>query len=365
LIFRNRIVYYCFLVTVMQSGRLFIPYFLLKDRFNGTHASIMISVAVQIVLGYVMVRSIGKAGNKTIIELLHTHTSKWFARTMLLIGGSAFLLSGAVQISYTVYIASTYVMTGSTEWTLVLLFAIPICWIASIETVSFLYALDILLLLNYPIYLFLLGKLGLDLSHSIDSIIEIGTQAMHLPSPVTIAASAFNLSGFGFLMVFQSLAPEGGKVKYIWTFAVLQMITQTIVFILPTSFFGTEASGYFLDPIMAVADSSHLPYFFIERAIYIMLLVHASVGFIYAAMSWHVSRRMLTAWRNTSPSVQKNSWLWKGLCLGIFSMTAVTLHRLVNTQTKKVMFMSYWFVAFFFILAGFTFLVYWIGRKEA
>lgn len=379
MIIRNRIAYFCIVLTTMQTGRLSIAHMLIKDRYDGAIGSIVLSVAAQGVLIYIFFNAMSRSEGKTVFDLVKETVPKWVGNSIMLMISLLFFLSGAIQIAFSTQSVVIYITKNAVEWHLALLLAVFIGWIAFYSSISLLYALDVLLLLNFPIYIFLLFKMTFELTHSVDSMLEMVTQCLHPPNFLTVAASAFNLSGFLFLMVFNNLLPKNHKVRFLWVLCFLQLISQLIVFMLPISFFGTELSGMFRNPIMTVADSIDLPNFFIERLIFIMYLVHSSTSFINSVICWHVVVLALDRVFRSKPDgggkkgkperqglwAKVKPYVFQSSVLLFFLVGTVGIQYVFESDRLYIRFVNAWYCALFVAGIGLTAFVFWASRRKA
>jgi len=182
------------MLNMMVNLFVFIPTILIEARFQGAVLAVPIAIILGTVFLFVFVHSNNKSPEKGIPEILLL-TPKWFRMVFLSFLASMWFLAGSISLLAFNNVAIRFLNPDIPGVYLITAFAVCVYIIISLlNTAQILYALEIILILNFPLLIMIVSQAYLNDYISWTSVLEVSGHFSEFPSYGVIAAATFIFS---------------------------------------------------------------------------------------------------------------------------------------------------------------------------
>lgn len=274
---------------MMVNLFVFVPTIMIAERFSGAVLAIPIGIVLGSILLFVFIRSSNKFAEKGIPEILEL-TPKWFRVMFLTFLAIMWFAAGSISLLAFNNVTIRFLNPDISGVNLIAAFSVAIYIIVSrLKTIQILYALEIIMVLNFPLMLLMVVQAYLNDYISWSSILEVGGHFSEIPSYGVIAATTFIFSGYANMSIFNRVFKEKIKLRTLWLIPILGTITLLTTLFIPIGFWGADGVGDLTFPWVSTADALRIEYGPIERLISVFLLLYISVSLMSVIVHWHVS----------------------------------------------------------------------------
>ncbi|UJF32366.1 hypothetical protein [Paenibacillus hexagrammi] len=219
--------------------------------------------------------------------------------------GIMWYLAGLITLLAFADITRSFINPETNNFQVLGVFFVVVLAISTMKSDKVLYTVEILLVFSVPFILFLLGKSFFNKYLSYDSILIV---ASHVTEPVgwtTISAATYTYTGYINMLIFNKYITK--KPKLLWVVALLGVGNLCTSFFIPIGFLGADGSTDFPFPWVATADSMRMELAFVERVLYVFLLLYAILAYTSMFIHWHVGIEMFKgAFYRPNPSKLRN-----------------------------------------------------------
>lgn len=268
---------------------LFVPQILIEQRTSGAVASLLISPIISAVFIYMFTSALKRFPGKGIPEILSMFMPKWIVSPIMLFYAVMWWFSTtSVVVAYAVLINRFF--NPDSKTTIILLFlTLAAAYGASRSTLTVMLILEISIIINTPIILFILFKMVQNPQLNMDAIRIIASYVNEMPTITTISAATFIFTGYINLSLFNRLMPPNFRIKHRWMYPLLGFFILLITFFIPIGFHGTEGVDNYIYLWTVTADSITMQYGFIERVLFLFLIVFLNLTLVYTMIGLHVA----------------------------------------------------------------------------
>ncbi|MGF9914429.1 hypothetical protein ABEX47_24695 [Paenibacillus ehimensis] len=357
----NRYFYYSILMCMLMNTIIYVPTILIAHRREGAMLGFGLTIVVGSLLSWMFSKAMMTFKSRGLPEIVLAHLHPAFGVPLLLYVGSMFFAAGTVVlVSYSGIISRSMGTTSQPEVFLIL-FLITVCWWASRSTKTILYLLEIIMLINVPLAAVIFIKAVTSEYMNWYAVWETATEnALKLPKMEFIAAASYLFTGYinmGILnREFRQFRP-----KLLWAIPFLGLgVLCTTVFI-PVGFHGTAGAEHYVTVWVSTSDSMQMELGFVERVIYLYLMLFLSLSLLFASVVWHVGYEII---QGALPGkwVVNSIQLKPVLIFGLFA--AVTYGYLTLFNEKQTLSLATaWLSIRFWSELAFVVLVYYLSRK--
>lgn len=339
----NRMLYYCVLINLLMGVGFVIPRLLMSYRFDGALEAITFSTIVQFFLLLLFSKVIQRFPGQGLPEILHQLAPRWIKNPLLLVVCIIWYTTGIIMIIFIVKIIMRFITTNISEMIIMLLFIIPVGFVCHMKTKSIIHALDLLMLINFPIFLLLTCKAFIDTGVNWISIVEVLSHSPNIPTLETVSSATFSASGFVNMLIFNRVTEKRQRMNglFLCLLFVFVLFTQISYFLLTIGFLGTVGVEYYLYPTFSMFDSLDLEYFFIERVLFIAYLLFSTFCFISTVIYWHVSLEFLKGILPSKWAPPQNRKVKIGLHILVL-VVSVLLTRYFVSEEKFFPLVTWW-----------------------
>lgn len=322
---------------------IFVPKFLIIYRFDGAFMSIIIAIISGMVLMYLDIIVFARFPGKGLPEIIENRVKKPL-KIIFLIGLSFFwFTAGLLTLLGYIDILHRFINPDLSKVWLLVIFLVVICFVIQLPTQKVMYLLEIILLINVPLIVFIFIKALSSDYLNWDSIFEVGTHFFTMPKLKPIAVASYVFSGYTNIIIFNRLFKK--KIKSI-NFALIlgaSIINLFTSFLIPIGIHGADGVHEYMYPWIMTSDSLRLVYSPIERALFIFLMLYISITLLSVSVHWHVALELIKGTYSNKPSTKKN--LAALACFFCFSILFVIRIDLMHPEIIALV----WLIARYFI----------------
>ncbi|MBT2659350.1 hypothetical protein J7E81_29945 [Bacillus sp. ISL-18] len=226
-----------------------------------------------------------------------------------------------------------------------------------------LYALEIVILFSIPLIMIIFFKSIFNPYFKWDGIKIVFTHFQEKPSFTGIGTASYSLLGYYYLGIFNRLFKK--KVKPLKLYQAIGigivgiMNLFTSVFI-PLGLNGIDTIDNYTFPWIATADSMHMEFGFIERVLFLFLLLYIGMALVGVTISWHVS---LEYFKSCTPQIN-----WKNINVVqyfyvLLFITIILICGIFLDETDVYYVTKLYFSLLVFVNVFVTALMFWIKRR--
>ncbi len=340
-----------------------VPKVLIEHRLNGVVVSIFIGVALSLLFFYVFANSMFKFPGKGEPEIIKAYTPKWFASSYLFIIGIFYFIAAGIILLTFIDITLRFINPDMSSLYTAFLFLSIVCAGALMKTEKTLYALEIILVISLPLILGIFLKSLFNPYLSWDSMKVIVQHSFDSISIESVGAASYSFVGFYYLAIYNRLFTEKVKpikIRYILLIGIVGTVNIFTSLMIPIGYNGVDGIGDFNYPWFSTADAIRMEFGFIERVLFIFLLLYIGISIISATISSHTGLEII---KSVLPSFKwKNRELMPIIVILLFSMVTI-LAQYYLPQGKLYEFTKIFFIGLLGVGMFKTFLMIWIVRR--
>lgn len=289
----NRYVFYHYFIVCFTNLMLLVPYRLIADRFDGSVMALLISPIFGGIMLYMFTTGLSAFPNEGFPEIFSHFYPRWLVRIIMVYKAVVILVSSTIVIASYAVIITRFLNPEGNPYVLVAVLMIICGFGATRSTVTINFILEIMLILNIPFIAFIKYKTMSNPLMNWDAVIIIAKHYNKLPSLLVFASAAFVFTGFLNLTIFNRVLPPNFRFKYRWVFPILAFLILAVTFFIPIGIHGTEAVSHYVYIWSATADSTKMMYGFIERMLFIFLVVLINLCLTFTMIGWHMALEFL------------------------------------------------------------------------
>jgi spore germination protein KB len=354
----NRYFLYLVLLNMLTNVIIFVPNFLIQYRYDGAIMSILIATISGMILMYLDSIVFARFPGQGLPEIIENRMKVPF-KIILFAGFSIFwFTAGLITLLGYIDILHRFINPDLPKVWLMVVFLAAICFVIQLSTQKVVYLLEIILLLNGPLVIFIFFKAITSEYLNWDSIFEIGTHIFTPPKLTPIVVASYVFSGYTNIIIFNRLFKE--KIKSI-NFALIlgvSILNLFTSFLVPIGFHGADGAQEYMYPWIMTSDSIRLVYSPIERALFIFLMLYISITLLSVSVHWHVAFELIKGSYSKKISNKKNWLVLAGFIS--FSILSVLYIDLFNPE----MIIKFWLIARYFFEIIFVFCFFFFLRRR-
>ncbi|SFS99010.1 GerAB/ArcD/ProY family transporter [Paenibacillus sp. BC26] len=288
-----RYYYYNIILVSILNLMLFVPYLLLNDRYTGSVSSMICAAFFGSFLALIFTHVMKTFPGKGLPEILALFFPKYInVPILILLSVMWYAAAGIAIIAYAVLINRFF--NPDTSSMLVLLILVGACiYTATRSTLTVSLIMEMTLIINLPIVFFILFKASTNPFLDWDAIRTVAQYWRVPPKLEPFAAATFVFTGYTNYAIFNRLNPPNFRFRFRWALPIICTLILFLSFFVPIGFHGTEAVGSYLYVWTVTSDSMLLGYGFIERVIFLFLLLYLNLTLLYTTSGWHIAMEMI------------------------------------------------------------------------
>ncbi|MBB6633861.1 GerAB/ArcD/ProY family transporter [Cohnella thailandensis] len=290
-----RYFYYHVFYIGMMNVMLFVPHILIKHRFDGAVSGILAGIVIGTVLTVGTVYCYRQFPELGLPEILKRYFPDWIVAALLYLS-CLLWLAGGVLGSYTfAQTMGLFFNPDMNHYQFLLLIIVSSVFAGSRSTRTIQFANEILFWLCMPLLLFILFKAFSSPYLSWDAIRIVAGYVAGPPSLTLLAASTFFYTGYLNLTLFNRLYPAKFRIKRLWSIPLLGAFLGFVSFFIPIGLHGTMGVEQYIYLWSVTADSMSLKYGFIQRILFIFLIMFTLLSLMFMMNVFHACMEYIKA----------------------------------------------------------------------
>lgn len=289
----SRHYFYLFFINVVNNILLFVPYFLIMDRFNGAPLAILISLPSAMLLFTLFSLGMSKFPNKNIHEILKPFLPVWLNNSLMFAFSVQWFAAGMITLLGVNMIIRQFVLPDSLNFEVSFMLFFFIILAATMSSEKVLTIIKVLIILMTPLIFTIVFKAIFNPAISWPSIKEAATHITDIPGLLPVSASIYVYSGYSNMVIFNKYYSSSIKFYGPMIVGGIGFLTLTTVFFLPIGFQGTDGIGDFAYPWLATADSMLMRFGVVDRVFYVYLLLYSMIALASLTVHWHVALELI------------------------------------------------------------------------
>ncbi|MEW9697579.1 hypothetical protein [Paenibacillus sp. SI8] len=364
----SRYTYYHVLYVGMINIMMFVPSLLIRDRFNGAISGMLIATVIGTILSLVTMACFERFPGLGFPEICDLYLPRWLSNvTNLYAGLFIWLPAGTIVIYSYSETVRMFFYPDMNPYLNLLLMASAAVWASSRSTRSVQFIHEIMMIMSSPLLIMFLFKGIFNENLNWDAIRYVAGYVNKPPTFITVAASTFLFSGYTSLVIFNRLHVAGFKFRFRWVVPLFGTLFLAVTFFVPIGFHGTVGVQDYVYLWSMTADSMVMEYGFINRVLFVFLLLFTGLSLLFVMNTWHTTimlirhtiARTVTVEEDPVPHIN----LWLALAIGAASFVFM---KFVNLE-KNEFITKVWIVTRFFTEIIFLFMMLyfvWKRKKE-
>lgn len=324
----NRFLYYIIILNMIVNIVVEVPKILIDFSHQGAIISMVLGLIIGVSLTWIIIKLFKPYPGKSLPELLQLYTPKWLNKLTVLYLACNWFIAGLLSISTFTLLLKRFLTPEMSSYIIVSSFVFLVSYGILMKTNSLLNSIEIIMILNIPIVLFLIAKVYMDQSMEWDYVKVALTYVNNWPNYSAVTAAIYPMMGIVNIVIFNRylISNVNMKLKQLIIIFLVGGLSLFTTYFIPLGYMGFGISENIQYPWILTSDSVRLKYGLIERFIFVFLLIFLSLSFLNITIHWHVAQKLLEAAYRTKKFIIKgkdfNPYLWIFLFWGITFIVA-------------------------------------------
>ncbi|WP_413365059.1 GerAB/ArcD/ProY family transporter [Lysinibacillus sp. 3P01SB] len=291
----SRFYYYLILINMVANIIASVPVILLHFHKEGAVSSMLLAVVAGTILITLFTRFFNSFPGMALPELLQKTSARWFHLPVVFLLAVMWFIAGLITLITFTFLLIRYLSPEMPIIQIGLTIIIPVIFGALMKTARVLYTVEIILLITFPLILFIFYKAYTSQNLEWDFVKEAALYVNQLPNLNAFSACFFLFLGVVNLSIFNRFFTEKQTFgwKQIIIITIVSVSTLFTTYFIPIGFNGFEAIDELVYPWISTSDSLRMDYFIIERVLYVFLLFYLGIAFLSIIIHWHVAMEFL------------------------------------------------------------------------
>lgn len=311
---------------------LFVPAILIRERFDGAVMAMLIGILIGTVFLFLFITALNKLPQISILDMLE-EVPKAFRFSLLFLLIVMWYSAGAITLLSFNDVITQFVNPTMPGKLMIIIFILFLSLtLTSLNSSKILYTIELVLVLNLPLFLIIIYQAYTNDYLSIHSILEIGSHLFERPSWSTIAASSYIFSGYINMIIFNKVFDSKINVKLLILITFIGIANVITSFFIPIGLWGADGVGDLAFPWVSTADTLSIEYGPVERVITIFILFYVSIALISVLIHWHVTLEMIKSMAGTEKLGGKIQSIITWIILICFGIIVLLLEHYVTDK---------------------------------
>lgn len=284
-----RYFYYHVLYVGMINIMVFVPHILISYRFNGAVSGMALAMIVGPVVAIVTSVCFHRFPGLGMYEIFNRFLPTWLVKILSSYSALTWALGGLLVVYIHAELIRTFFNPDMNEYWNLLIMVIAVLWASTrnVRTVQF--AQEILILMCAPLIFMILFKAIGNEWLNWDAIRLAAGYIRTKPSFVSFCSATFLFSGYLNLIIFNRMTMTTTSNRYLWIIPVFGVFFMLVTFFVPIGFHGTAGIEKYVFLWSTTADSMEMQYGFINRVLYLFLILYTNLSLMFVMNAWHVT----------------------------------------------------------------------------
>ncbi len=360
----SRFYYYLILVNMVANIIACVPAILLHYHKEGTVTSMLLAVILGTALVTIFTRFFNTFPERTLPELLQKTTTKWFYLPFVFFLAVMWFIAGLITMVTFTFLLNRFLSPEMPIIQISLMIILSAIFGCLMKTDRVLYTIEIILLITFPLILFIFYKAYSSNNLEWDYVKEAVLYVNQLPNLHSFSACFFLFLGAANLLIFNRFFAKKQTFgwKQVILIAVISISTLFTSYFIPIGFNGFENIDELVYPWISTSDSLRMEFFIIERVLYMFLLFYLGIAFLSILIHWHVSFEFLKFVFNLDEIKFKGKAIGKFIPIPFFIIISLFFVYQLN-EYELFRYTSYFYNSLIIIFPMMTMLLFFIKRR--
>lgn len=272
-----------------------VPKILLEARTKGAIVSMILALLLGSTCIYVIARFFHSFPGKGLPELLKEYISKWIYIPFLMSLITAWFLAGLVTlITYSFLLKRFLTPEMPLSW-IVCIFLCFISFGVLMSSKSVLYTVEAVLFFNIPLVIIIIIKAYTGDGMKWDFVKQAAMYIYHTPDYSSFAACSYMFLGATNLIIFNRVFTKRQKMNWLQLGITILTLAGSLctTYFVPIGYNGFDHIGKLVYPWVLTSDSMRIEFGFVERVLFIFLVLYLAISFLSILIHWHVTTELL------------------------------------------------------------------------
>ncbi|MFB9328735.1 GerAB/ArcD/ProY family transporter [Paenibacillus aurantiacus] len=359
---RSRYFFYLFLIGMLINTIFFVPRILLEERYNGAVTAVFCGIVLGTILSFLFIWAMNRHPGKGIPELFAAVLPPYIRIPILLYLFLMWAISGSIILIAFSFIVVRFLSPETSHMLILVCFCCMCCWAATRRPLAIIGILEVIMLINIPLVIFIMGKSVSSPFIEWDSVRIFTDYIFHKPSWTALSAATYPFTGYINLSIYNRMFKKS-KIKQLWLIPLIGASVLLISFFIPIALLGERAVGDYLYTWISAVDTLRMQYGFIERVVYLFLFIYISFSLLFITLTWNIALLLM---RSSVPSITETSERSKVIANWVvaIAISVITcICGLLTNDKQLIEFTKFWLSLRFtseMLLVG---LVVWISWR--
>ncbi|MFB9761265.1 GerAB/ArcD/ProY family transporter [Ectobacillus funiculus] len=361
----NRYFYYLVIVNMIANIVASVPRILIEARARGAIASMVLALFLGCAFIYIMARFFHSFPGKGLPELLKEHISKWIYIPFVLYLIAAWFLAGLVTLITYSFLLKRFLTPDMPVTWIICIFLCFISFGVLMNTKSVLYTIEAIVVFNIPLVILIMIKAYTGEGMKWDFVKKSVMYIYPIPDYSAFSACSYVFLGAANLIIFNRVFTKKQKMSWLQLGITLLIAGGNLAttYFIPIGYNGFDQIDRLVYPWILTSDSMRIEFGFVERVLFIFLVLYLAISFLSILIHWHVTVELL----------KSLFWLkrfqWKGrnltpyLFVSLFWFISLIIVPYVTEQDVTVYTMSFFNILPFFFIVVLAML--WVIKRRA
>lgn len=346
----NRYFFYNFILVSFINLMLYVPHILVQFRYNGAVSSMLVGIVIGSILVFMYSSALARYPGKGLPEILKQHCPHWLVSISMVFFAAMWWFATTIVVVAGAILINRFFNPDANVTLLLAMLVLACGYAATRSTLSVMFVVEIGLIVNAPIIMFVMFKAVRSPQLNWDAIRVVANYVTAMPTLTSVAAATFIFTGYINLSIFNRLFPPNFRFKFRWIYPLFGIMILCITFFVPIGFHGTEGVNQYIYIWSLTADSLLMQYGFIERILFLFLIVYLNLTLVYTMSGWHQGMELIkSCFRNSKPEIDSpKTMISNYVIVGIFASLTIIYHLLTNEKINMHI-TSFWLVIRMFV----------------
>ncbi|EFM09241.1 conserved hypothetical protein [Paenibacillus curdlanolyticus YK9] len=283
----NRYVIYNFVLVSFLNLMLFVPNILFQYRYKGAVSSLIVAALIGTTAALLFIHAMSKFPSKGVPEILFERHPRWAVIPVLIVFAFMWFTASSIALAGYALLINRFFNPDANTLVILTIMAVICLYAATRSTLSMMFNMEIVLIVNTPLILLLLIKAARSNQLLWDEIRTASNYFHIMPKLAPIAAATFIFTGYVNLSVYNRAFPPNFHFRLKWLIPTIGIAVLAVSYFVPIGLHGTDGVGSYLYVWTATSDSLVMEYGFIERVLFVFLILYLNLTLVYTASGWH------------------------------------------------------------------------------
>lgn len=272
-----------------------VPAILLHNYKNGSVSAMILAIVAGTILVTIYTRFFIAFPGMTLPDLLKKTTPKWFYNPFIFFLALMWFIAGFITLATFTFLLIRFLTPEMPLFQISLTIILSVIFGCLMKTERVLYTIELILLIVFPLILYIFFKAYSNESLEWDFVKEAALYVNQFPNIHSFSSCFFLFLGVVNLFIFNRFftKKQNFNWKHITLIGFISTLNLFTTYFIPIGFNGFENIDELVYPWITTSDSLRMEFFMIERLLFVFLLFYLGIAFLSILIHWHVSFEFL------------------------------------------------------------------------